>query len=421
MTQSSQTNEPSTSDPVHLVRSFMVQMGLSILFDGSVQTGGRPPQISGPGDAAAWIARPLDWSVASIVDHVMLELGRGGIKLGTNDVDRAARQIVREDQRGRLDRIMQPLLFAELDIAEQAKARDAWAHLVEAIFDLDPALGAAVLQHFIWQVKRKQLGHAVRHHLMPVIVGPEQGSGKTTFVRRFLGPLEELASDPVLLSDLADPRSGDVLRFPVVVIDDVERLDPRLNAVLKSLITATAVSRRLLRTSAAEKRRQCATLIGTANEPVRVLIADPTGHRRFMELRFRNGAVEKGGDPAVWRTVNETDYGLLWRSVNGFGPSPIEKHLTALAASQDTAAPVDRLRECLVGLDLRSEDVQNISERGGVPAEKLRLLICALLRTELRANEFSARMAVLVHDPAVPFAPKKRGAKGNVYPFKPLS
>lgn len=420
MTQSSQTNEPGSLDPLQLVRSYMARMGVSILFDGSVQTGSRLPQILGPDDAEAWTARPFEWSVASIVDHVMLEIRREGIKLGTTDVARAARQIVREDQRGRLDCIMRPLLFVKLDPAEQVKARDAWVRLAEAVFDLDATLVVAVLQHFVWQVKCKQLGLPVHHHLMPVIVGPEQGSGKTTFVRQFLSPLEELASDPVLLSDLADPRSGDVLRFPVVVIDDVERLDPRLNAVLKSLITAAAVSRRLLRTSAAEKRRQCATLIGTANEAVRVLIADPSGHRRFMELRFRNGAVEKGGDPAVWRTVNETNFTLLWRSVDGFGPSPILPQLPALAAVHAAAAPVDRLRECLVGLDLRSEDVQNISERGGVGAKGLQLLVSALLREEIKPNAFSARMAVLVHDPAVPFRPKVRTAKGIVYPFKHL-
>lgn len=422
MTQSSETNDPTTSDPVQLVRSYMARMGLSILFDGSVQSGGRSLQISGADDAEAWIARPFDWSVANIVDHVMLEVRRAGLKLGTSDVARAARQIVREDQRGRLDRIMEPLLFAKLGAAEQAKAQDAWVRLAEATFDLDAALVVAVLQHFIWQVKRKQLRRTVRHHLMPVIFGPEQGSGKTIFVRRFLSPLEELASDPVLLSDLADRRSGDILRFPAVVVDDVERLEPRQNALLKSLITATDISRRPLRTSAAEKRRQCATLIGTANEPVRVLIADPTGHRRFAELRFRNGAVEKGGDPAVWQAVNETDYGLLWRSVDGFvDHSPIETHLTALAALQNAAAPVDRLRECLVGLDVRSEDVANITDRGSVAAEKLRLLLCALLRTEISANEFSARMAVLVHDPAVPFAPKRREAKGYFYPLKSLA
>ncbi|KQT09046.1 hypothetical protein ASG40_10310 [Methylobacterium sp. Leaf399] len=348
----------------------------------------------------------------------MLEIKREGLKLGTSDVTRAVRQIVREDQRGRLDWVMKPLLFAVLDTAEQQKARDEWVRLAEAVFDLDAALGVAVLQHFIWQVKRKQLGLTVRHHLMPVIFGPEQGSGKTIFVRQFLSPLEELASDPVLLSDLADRRSGDVLRFPVVVIDDVERLDRSLYAVLKSLITAVDLSRRILGKSAVEKRRQCSTLIGTANEPVRLLIADPTGHRRFVELRFRNGAVEKGGDPAVWRAVNETDYGLLWRSVDGFKPSPIETHLAALAALQNAAAPVDRLRECLVGLDERSEDVANITDRGCVPADKLRLLLCALLRTEISGNEFSARMAVFVHDPAVPFAPKRRGAKGYFYPLK---
>ncbi len=224
-----------------------------------------------------------------------------------------------------------------------------WLRLVTATFDIDLALGIAVLQHFIWQVKCKLLERPVCHHLMPVIFSEVQGCGKTTLLKRFLSPLEELASATALLSDLADPRSGEILSFPVVAIDDVERLDPRRSPVLKSLMTTPELSRRQLGTSKANRLSQRATLIGTANEPVSVLISDPTGHTALRRAAIQKRRRRQGGNPEVWRVVDETDYGLLWRSVNGFGPSPILPHLTALAAAQAVSAPVDRLRECLVG------------------------------------------------------------------------
>lgn len=408
------------NDAVAVVRTVLARNDLVVLADGTFRVGHGPQRGYGPDDEEAWLARPADWTAERVLDAVMDEVRDKGLGIPTAVVQRAVRRVIREDRRARENTVMRPLLYDRVDPAERARAGAMWARLVEAIIDLDTAFGVAVLQHFIWQVKRKQLRLAVCHHLMPVIVSRVQGGGKTTFVIRFLGPLEELASATALLSDIADPRSGEILESPAVFIDDVERLTERQSPVLKSLMTTDAFSRRRLQTSKADNRRQCATLIGTANESVSRLIADPSGHRRFAELPFHNGAVAKGGNPEVWRAVDETDYGLLWRSVNGFGPSPILDHLPALAAAQAAAAPVDRLRECLVGLDLRSEQVQGISERDGVPAEKLRLLVCEKLFEEIKANAFSERMAVLVHDPAVPFKPKKRVAAGNVYPFKPL-
>lgn len=410
----------SADDAVVVVRMVMVRNDLFVLSDGSFRVGLEPHRAYGPSDEKAWLARPTDWTVQRLLDAVMDEVRGEGLGIPATVVSRTIRRVIRQDRRLRENFVLRPLLYDHLDASEQARAAAMWARLVSTTLDLDAAFGVAVLQHFIWQVKRKQLGRSVCHHLMLVIVSPVQGSGKTTFVVRLLGPLEELASAPVLLSDLADPRSGEILSFPVVFVDDVERLDPRQNAALKSLVTAPAVSRRQLGTSKANKLTQRATLIGTANEPVGVLISDPTGHRRFVELPFKNGAVAKGGNPNVWRVVDEADYGLLWRSVDAFDSSPILPHLTALAAAQAASAPVDRLRECLVGLDLRSEAIQNISVRGGVGAKDLRLLVCGLLGEEINDSAFSARMTVLVQDPAVPFRPKVRTAKGNIYPFKPL-
>jgi hypothetical protein len=404
-----------------VVRAVMAKDDLSILFGGTIRVGTGLRRGFGPDDKEAWRNRPAEWTVARIHDTAMDVIRSEGLGFSTADVDRCMRRIVIEAQQARETAIMCPLLWEPLDAAEKPRAVAMWSRLVGITLNIEVELGVAILQHFIWQVKRKQLQLSVSHHCMPIIVSPVQGGGKTTFVSRFLGPLEELASDPVLLSQLADPRSGEILGFPVVFVDDVEHLDRRLIAVLKGVMTAKAVNRRRIGTSKAVKLRQCATLIGTANEPICMLIADPTGHRRFVELPFRNGAVAKGGDAAVWRVVDETDYGLLWRSVNAFDSSPIILHLEALAAVQAASAPVDQVRECLVGLDPRSEAIQNITVRGGVGAEDLRLLVCGLLGEEINASAFSARMSVLVQDPAVPFRPKVRTARGNIYPFKPLN
>src|SRR5690349_21738563 len=52
-----------------------------------------------------------------------------------------------------------------------------------------------------------------------------------------------------VLSDFADKRSGDIYRFPVLFIDDMEKIDPRLVPVLKSLVTSERFRRRRLGSS----------------------------------------------------------------------------------------------------------------------------------------------------------------------------
>ncbi|KQT77461.1 hypothetical protein ASG51_22405 [Methylobacterium sp. Leaf465] len=408
-------------DLITLVRSVLAMLGVTILFDGTIRVGLGSQEGYGPNDAAAWLARTPDWGFEQLLDEVMIALRRDGTTLSVGEVKRALSKIVREDQQDRSNFIMRPLLFDPLDDEEQVRARAAWASLVGPVFEGDTALVTAVLQHFVWQVKRKQLERPVEHHLTPIVVSSRQGTGKSTFVRRFVGPLQDLASPPVLLSDLADRRSGDIFRFPATFADDIERLDPRLVPALKSVLTSGALSRRRLGTSIAVKRPQITTVIGTANESVGTMIPDATGHRRFAELAFRNGNVDREGDPEVWLAIEEADYDLLWRSVDGHAPSPILPFLKMLGTVQDAAAPPDILKCWLYKLDPSSDEVEQITVPGPrkVGADDLRLLFCAQTGEEISNNRFEARMAVLVGDPQVPFRTKRRVAAGCFYPFKP--
>ena len=235
-------------DPIAFVRAFMGEYGLEILFDGSIQFKNAPRMASRRSDVAAWLTRP-ELNSIWLIDNIMLEVRLSGIALTQADITRAVRQISREDQKNRLKLVTEPLLTAKLDALERAQAEQAWEALVTAAFEIDVPLGVAILKHFIWQVKRKLLGRPVRHHLMPVVFSPLQGGGKTTFVLKFLGPLRELAAGPALLSDFADRRSAEIYRFPAVLIDDVERIDPGLVPLLKSVVTTQKFMRRRLGSS----------------------------------------------------------------------------------------------------------------------------------------------------------------------------
>jgi hypothetical protein len=353
-----------------------------------------------------------------VIDELLLELKAEGMKLTKGDAERALRKVVRGDQQERRNIIAMPLL-QPVDSAGRELAGNAWSRLAEDVFEMEVPLVVAVLQHFIWQVKQKLLGRPVVHHLMPVVSSPVQGSGKTTFVLQFLRPLRELATGPVLLSDFADRRSGDIYRFPAVFIDDMGTIAPQLVPVLKSLVTSEGFRRRRLGSSVSVGVRQLTTLIGTTNSGIEQLIADETGHRRFGVLPFRNGEIAKGGDARVWTTVESTDYELLWRSVDAFGPCPIKPYLGALVRHQAGACRPDDLKTWLLGLNLTSEAARRITTRDGLRAQGLHELFCVETGSTVSLSRFGLELKRHVADPAVPLAPKIKTERGWFYPPKP--
>ncbi|HEV2603566.1 MAG TPA: hypothetical protein VGU24_07905 [Microvirga sp.] len=228
-----------------------------------------------------------------------------------------------------------------------------------------------------------------------------------------------MRTDPALLSDFVDKRSGDVYRYPVVFIDDMERIDRSLIPTLNSLVTGEGLVRRVLGTSNLRKCRQMSTLIGTANKPVAEIIRDETGNRRFFTLRFRNGEVKKGGDPRVWQVVNGTDFDMLWRSVDAFGPDPTDPYLDALFAAQESARLRSPVEEWLLGLDLNSSEVQAITTTRGVKAGGLFDLYIAQTASDISHRRFGEEMAKLVERSRGPFLMKSpRTESGYFYPLR---
>lgn len=400
------------------VRKFMVRHDLTIRFNGTVRVGPAPPPLNGRANIDELLAHIPDQGHDYLLNMVLLEAARDGLSLKVTDCARAIWKIAQDDQRNRHIEIMRPYLHASPDAAECERAQTEWERLVDTCFDIAPVLGIAVLKQFIWQVKRKAVFQTIEYHLMPVIMSRMQGTGKSTMVRWFLRPLQELASEPVTLAEYADARSGDVYRFPVVPIDDIDALDPRAVPLLKCLMTEQAVRRRTAMSAKTRYTPLQSTLIGTANEPIGTLIPDRTGHRRFATLPFRNGDETKGGQRVVWDVICATDYALLWRSVDVAGPAPIKDHLKMLHALQDAERPRDTLREWVYAQDFRSSQFDDIRTTTGLSAQGLRLRYCEATGEQISPNQFEQRMAALVHEADMPLRPKVRVSKGNFYGLK---
>ncbi|WP_019994992.1 primase-helicase family protein [Aureimonas ureilytica] len=408
--------DASVLDPVQIVHDFLAKRGVEILFDGSLRLVAATTMALTPADIAAVLDRD-DVDHLWLLDEILLELRGKGIRMPKGDMERALRKVTRQSQ-GRRRRLIAEAILEPLSQEGRSEAGADWTRLAQGIFDAQPEVAAACLQHFIWQVKQKLLGRPVKHHLMPVVFSRAQGSGKTTFVSRFLSPLRELATSPVLLSDFADPRSGDVYRFPAVFIDDVEKVPAPLVPVLKSVITGESLRRRKIGSSMSYALRQRATLIGTANNRIEELVADDTGNRRFVTLPFRNGEAGKNGDPLVWPIVMGTDYGRLWRFVDAFAPSPIEAQLGALFALQRRERPQTSVEVWLAALDVASEAVARITTKEGVRATPLWNLFLEQTGASISQTKFGGEMALHAADPTMPFTAKVHRVTGTFYPLR---
>jgi hypothetical protein len=403
-------------DVIQLVRGHMKRRGLEVLFDGSmVQAQARKATSREDVDRSL---DQVDVSPESLVDEIMLDLFRQAIRVPKGMVQAALRVIHSQDQKARIKVVMKPLLQATLSGAEQEEAKRQWGRLVETAFEMPVPLGVAVLQKFIHQVKSKVVWIPVARHLMPVVQGEVQGSGKTTFVLKFLEPLRDLRTEPALLADFTDRRSGDIYRYPAVFIDDVDQINPSQIPTLNSLVTGEGLTRRKLGTSQSRVVKQRSTLIGTCNRPLSDLIPDETGNRRFCNMPFHNGEVTKGGDPLVWEVVDNTDYDLLWRSVDAFGPDPTEKVLKDLVAWQERYRRLGEVEAWLINLDLGSQEVLEIMTPRGIRATPLYELFCKQMGRVVSQKAFGDEVAVLIDKGRGPFEARVERRDANYYAIR---
>lgn len=202
-----------------------------------------------------------------------------------------------------------------------------WRDLALKVFDtteMSPDLVIAVLKKFVWQVKRKLANLTVTNHLMPVILGP-QGSGKSTFVHRFVKPLEDLMATTDF-DQITDKRNIDLWRNYVLFLDEMAHAQRADIDAVKNAITASSLSRRPMRENSTEIVPQRATFIGCSNKELSQLVNDTTGNRRFFPLRMPRDACRT--------TVNTIDFTMLWCSVDLHAADPMLPFMDVAAGIQ---------------------------------------------------------------------------------------
>jgi hypothetical protein len=197
---------------------------------------------------------------------------------------------------------------------------------LQALSGAQDPVNLAALLHFIWQVKRKLAELPVEHHMMLVLVGP-QGGGKTEAIRHLLSPIRELTQTVSELTLLSDSREYSLLeRAYVVFFDEMARAARTDVSAIKAKITNPTVSYRVLSTHLRNVGLNVSTFISAANQEVQDLIVDPSGMRRFFQLKVL--------PRADWKEVNTIDYVALWRGVDPDAPSPIVPVLEQVRALQ---------------------------------------------------------------------------------------
>jgi hypothetical protein len=198
-----------------------------------------------------------------------------------------------------------------------------------------------VLAHFLWGIKRRLMGQDVLFNIMPILLG-KQGAGKSVFVENLLRPIQNLTLE-INLSDVVDPRYH--LSFSknfAIIINEMAGANKTDVEKLKNLITAKNNDVRKLHTNTVTKVKQNASLIGTTNKPVAEIIYDPSGARRFYEIKTL--------DLMDWKTINEVDYVQLWQGINeGRARGYYEEHQSDIVRDQENLVGLEELQ---VFLDL---------------------------------------------------------------------
>jgi hypothetical protein len=185
----------------------------------------------------------------------------------------------------------------------------------------------AVLEHFIWQVKRKLFGRTVTRHMMPVLYG-KTASGKTQAVQRLVSPISELTLETDLEA-LSDTRCDhNFERRFVMIIDELAHVNRAEFSAIKRKMTSDYVEHRVLGTHTNNRIPNKATWIGTSNIPLNDVIKDYTSIRRFYQIETL--------DKCDWDAINNIDYLGLWKSVDeSVSISPVEDMISEISTEQE--------------------------------------------------------------------------------------
>ena len=176
-----------------------------------------------------------------------------------------------------------------------------------------------MIQHMIWQVKRKIGGLPVAYHCLLNFFG-ETGAGKSYALKKLLASMYDMAYKDGTVQMLGDNREVFILQqYPIVLLEELQGADRADVNALKRIITSSTVSYRILGVNKTSSGPNMATFFSSANNRVKDSIFDPTSGRRYWELNCKPLVDFKQN----WDIVNNIDYDAIWRCVDEQAQTPI--------------------------------------------------------------------------------------------------
>lgn len=178
---------------------------------------------------------------------------------------------------------------------------------IEAICGNVNEVDAAVIAHWCWMVKQKAQNKDTVYQVMPVLFGP-QGSGKTIAIEKLIKPLKDFRLN-MHLDKIGDEKYWDGFSKNLIVFfDELSGAKKAELSSLKHVISAKDLSYRKMYSHSVSSVKQACSFIGCTNTNTFEVLWDPTGARRFWEIKTL---------PKVnWDVINSIDYEELWKGIN---------------------------------------------------------------------------------------------------------
>ena len=165
------------------------------------------------------------------------------------------------------------------------------------------------LKHWLWLVKNRVAGRHGEQHLMLVIYGAKQGSGKSVAVTKLCEPWQELFDSDLAIEAIVDERNAPhLIKCAIGLWDELGGLAKADMERLKHRMTSPSVAYRPMRSNQRTESPMLMSFIATTNRSIAEMVKDPTGMRRFYEIR--------AADVLDWKAINGIDYMLAWSAVS---------------------------------------------------------------------------------------------------------
>ena len=193
----------------------------------------------------------------------------------------------------------------------------------------DPKYVAAVFEEIVWQTKRKMRLLEVKYPFFFILWSEKQGGGKSHLSKMLASPLQEAARKRVTVKQIVSgEKAAKMWESNILIVDDMDKTDPAAMGSLKSIVTGDEFSHRPMQTNDFESQPNVTTLIGSCDQPVMNIIADPRGMRRFVDLRHTDLKARHNprGRELTDAVFDPSVAHLYWQAIDHRRDSPIDEH-----------------------------------------------------------------------------------------------